>query len=106
VSEVLRVDPRRLTAVREAYSQALDELRPTLDSLGNVGHINTPWLGDQVSEFVKAEYNAKVMGDRGAYAAMRQYEIELTAIHDHIAEMEKAYLAGESAVAERTPRMA
>jgi hypothetical protein len=106
VSDMLRVDPHRLTAVREAYSQALDELRPMLDHLGNVGHIDTPWLGDDVSKTVKNEYNAKVMGDRGAYEAMKRYEIELTAIRDHIAEVEKAYLAGDSAIAERTPRMA
>jgi hypothetical protein len=103
---MLRVNPDRLTAVREAYSQALNELRNQLNQLGQVGHINNPWLGDDVSETVKNEYNAKVMGDRGAYEAMKRYEIELTAIRDHIAEVEKAYLAGDSAIAERTPRMA
>jgi hypothetical protein len=107
VSNLLRVDPQRLTAVREAYDKALSELRPQLDDLAEAGHIKTPWLGDSVSNEVKDTYNRVVMASKsGTYQAMVRYEIELTAIRDHIADMEKAYLAGDSAIAERTPRMA
>jgi hypothetical protein len=101
------VDPHRLTAVREAYNKALDELRPQLDHLRYAGFIKNPWLGDGVSEDLRAQYNAKVMeSDHGAYQAMLRYEIELKAARDQFAEMERAYLAAESANADRTPRMA
>jgi hypothetical protein len=107
VSDMLRVDPQRLTAVREAYEKALDELRPQLDHLRYSGFIKIPWLGDGVSEDVRIQYNAKVMeSDRGAYQAMRTYEIELKAARDQFAAMEQAYLAAESANADLAPRMA
>jgi hypothetical protein len=108
VSDVLRVNPDRLTAVREAYDMALNELGIQLNDLGQSGHIDTPWLGDPASEAVRVHYNNTVMAQDkpGAYRAMRLYEDELKAIRDHVAEMEKAYLAGESAITEQTPRMA
>jgi hypothetical protein len=106
VSDIVRVDPHRLTAVREAYEKALDELTLQLDELGDVGHIQTPWLGDDVSNEVKDRYNATVMGSPlGAYQAMRQYEAELKAVRDQFAAMERAYLAAESANVDRAPRM-
>jgi deferrochelatase/peroxidase EfeB len=98
MSDVLRVDPRRLTAAREAYDKALDELRPQLDHLRYAGLIQTPWFGDRVSNEVKDQYNRTVMeSDVGTYQAMRRYEIELKAIRDQFAQMEQAYLATESA---------
>jgi hypothetical protein len=108
MSDVLRVNPDRLTAVREAYDKALNELGIQLNDLGQAGHIDTPWLGDTASEAVRVHYNNTVMAQDkpGAYRAMRLYEDELKAIRDHVAEMERAYLAGERAVEERTPRMA
>jgi hypothetical protein len=107
VSDVLRVDPHRLTAVREAYDKAIDELGPQLATLAYAGHINTPWLGDQVSEDVRGQYNAKVMeSPLGTYQAMLRYEAELKAIRDQFAAMEQAYLAAESTNADRAPRMA
>jgi hypothetical protein len=107
VPDVLRVDPHRLTAVREAYDKALDELRPQLDSLLDAGYIHGTWLGDDVSTAVKDHYNRTVMGSPlGTYQAMRRYETELKAVRDQFAEMERAYLAAESANADRTPRMA
>jgi hypothetical protein len=107
VSDTLRVDPHRLTAVREAYNKALDELRPQLDHLRYAGFIKNPWLGDSVSEDVRTQYNVKVMeSDHGAYQAMLRYEIELKAASDQFAAMEQAYLAAESANADRAPRMA
>jgi hypothetical protein len=106
VSDMLRVDPHRLAAVREAYDEALNELGPQLTVLAEAGHIQTPWLGDGVSEDVRTQYNAKVMeSDHGAYQAMLRYEIELKAARDQFAEMERAYLAAESANADRAPRM-
>lgn len=107
MSDILRVDPHRLAAVREAYTKALDELRPQLDHLRYAGFIKNPWLGDGVSEDVRTQYNAKVMeSDHGAYQAMLRYEIELKAARDQFAAIEQSYLAAESANAERTPRMA
>jgi hypothetical protein len=106
VSDILRVDPHRLAAVREAYNKALDELRPQLDHLRYAGFINNPWLGDGVSEDVKTQYNAKVMeSDHGAYQAMLRYEIELKAARDQFAAMEQAYLAAERANANRASRL-
>jgi hypothetical protein len=106
VSDVMRVDPHRLTAVREAYDKALDELRPQLDSLLDAGFIRAPWLGDSVSEDVRVHYNATVMESKlGTYEAMRRYEAELKAIRDQFAEMEQAYLAAESANADRASRL-
>jgi hypothetical protein len=106
VSDVLRVDPQRLTAVREAYEKALDELRPQLDYLLNAGYIHAPWLGDSVSSEVKDHYNSTVMGsDLGAYQAMWKYEKALMAIRDQFAAMEQAYLAAESANADRASRL-
>jgi hypothetical protein len=103
---MLRVDPHRLTAVREAYDRALDELRPQLDSLLDAGFIRTPWLGDDVSKEVAAFYNNNVMNsDLGTYRAMRKYETELKAIRDQFAQMEQAYLAAESANAELPRRV-
>jgi hypothetical protein len=105
VADMFRVDPQRLTAVREAYDKALDELITQLNALGQVGHIETPWLGDDVSDKVKAHYNSTVMGpDRGAYQAMQTYRDELKAVRDQVAEMERAYLAGESTAADVMPR--
>jgi hypothetical protein len=98
MSDILRVDPHRLTAVREAYDKALDELEPQLDHLRYAGLIQTPWLGDDVSKEVVAHYNNTVMtSDLGTYQAMRRYGIELKAIRDQFAQMEQAYLAAESA---------
>jgi hypothetical protein len=98
MSDMLRVDPNRLTAVREAYDRAVDELGPQLDNLLNAGFIRTPWLGDDVSNEVVAHYNNTVMtSDLGAYRAMRRYEEELKAIRDRFAEMEQTYPAVESA---------
>ena len=106
MSDMLRVDPHRLTAVREAYDEALNELGPQLTVLAEAGHIQTPWLGDDVSEDVRNEYNAKVMESKlGAYQAMRTYEAELKAARDQFAEMEQAYLAAERANADRAPRV-
>jgi hypothetical protein len=97
VSDMLRVDPHRLTAVREAYDKALNELGPQLDSLLDAGFIRTPWLGDDVSDEVVAHYNNTVMNsDLGAYRAMRKYEEELKAIRDRFAQMEQSYPAVES----------
>jgi hypothetical protein len=103
---MFRVNPQRLTAVREAYDNALNELSQQLGELGQVGHIKTPWLGDDVSDKVKAHYNSTVMGsDRsGAYQAMQTYRDELKAVRDQVAEMERAYLAGESTAADVMPR--
>jgi uncharacterized protein YukE len=98
MSDMLRVDPHRLTAVRESYDKAIDELVLQLDELGEAGHIEIPWLGDSVSNEVVAHYNSMVMGsDLGTYQAMRKYEIELKAIRDQFAQMEQAYLATENA---------
>jgi hypothetical protein len=106
VSDVLRVDPHRLAAIREAYDKALDELRPQLDNLLDAGFIRAPWLGDNVSEDVRVQYNAKVMeSPLGTYQAMRKYEIELKAVRDQFAEMEQAYLAGESTNADRARQL-
>jgi hypothetical protein len=105
VADMFRVDPQRLTTVREAYDKAIDELGKQLDQLGRAGHVETPWLGDDVSDKVKAHYNSTVMGpDRGAYQAMLRYGIELQAVRDQVAEMERAYLAGESTAADVMPR--
>jgi hypothetical protein len=102
VSDVLRVDPRRLTAVRDAYDKALDELGKQLDDLRKVGFVTSPWLGDGVSNEVKDHYNRTVMDSPlGAYEAMRRYEIELMAVRNLFAEMEQAYLAAESTNADR-----
>jgi hypothetical protein len=107
VPDILQVDPERLTAVREAYDKALDELVPQLEYLRYAGFIKIPWLGDGVSEDVRTQYNAKVMeSDHGAYQAMLRYEIELKAARDQFAAIEQAYLAAESANADRAPRMA
>jgi len=106
VSDVLRVDAYRLTAVREAYDKAIDELGPQLATLAYAGHIKTPWLGDQASEDVRVQYNAKVMeAPLGTYQAMRTYEAELKAVRDQFAEMEQAYLAAESANADRASQL-
>jgi hypothetical protein len=106
VADMFRVDPQRLTAVREAYDKALNELNQQLNQLEQAGHIDGRWLGDDVSDKVKAHYNSTVMGpdNGGAYQAMRKYEIELGAVRDQVAEMERAYLAGESTAADVMPR--
>jgi hypothetical protein len=106
VPDMLRVDPHRLTALREAFDKALNELGSQLTVLAEAGHIRTPWLGDDVSEEVRIEYNAKVMESKlGAYQAMRTYEIELKAARDQFAAMEQAYLAAESVNANRASRL-
>ena len=98
MSDVLRVDPQRLTAVRAAYDQALNELSKQLADLFRFGFIRTPWLGDDVSDEVLAHYNNTVMtSDLGAYRAMRRYEEELKAIRDRFAEAERTYPAVEDA---------
>ena len=98
MSDVLRVDPQRLTAVREAYDKALNELSDQLDHLRYAGLIQVPWLGDRVSNEVKDHYNRKVMeSDVGTYQAMRRYEEELKAIRDRFAEAEQTYPAVEDA---------
>ena len=106
MADMFRVDPQRLTTVREAYDKAIDELGKQLDQLGKAGHIDGRWLGDDVSDKVKAHYNSTVMGpdNGGAYQAMRRYEIELGAVRDQVAEMERAYLAGESTATGVMPR--
>jgi glutathione S-transferase len=92
------VDPQRLTAVREAYDRALDELEPQLDQLLDAGFIRTPWLGDNVSNAVVAHYNRTVMeSDLGTFQAMQRYSTELKAIRDQFAQMEQAYIATETA---------
>ncbi len=102
MADMFRVDPARLTVVREAYEKALDELSAQLDQLGKTGHVNAPWLGDDVSEAVRVHYNGAVMeSPLGAYQAMRKYEAELRAVRDQFAEMERAYLAGESTNVDR-----
>jgi hypothetical protein len=98
VSDVLRVDAERLTAVREAYDKALNELSDQLDYLRYAGLIQVPWLGDNVSNEVKDHYNKRVMAsDVGTYQAMRRYETELKAIRDQFAQIEQSYPAVESA---------
>jgi hypothetical protein len=107
VPDVLQVDPLRLTAVREAYDKALNELGKQLDDLRRVGFVGRPWLGDGVSEDVRGQYNGIVMeSPLGAYQAMRKYEAELAAIRDNVAEMEKSYLAAESANPDRARQQA
>jgi hypothetical protein len=106
VSDMLRVDPQRLTAVREAYDMALDVLRPQLDYLLEAGYIRNPWLRDDVSEAVRVHYNGTVMeSPLGAYQAMRKYEDKLKAIRDEFAAMEQAYLAAESTNVDVMPRV-
>ncbi|MGH8967616.1 MAG: hypothetical protein ACRDXB_20135, partial [Actinomycetes bacterium] len=106
VSDLMRVDPQRLTTVREAYDQALNDLGNQLNRLRIAGHVDSPWLGDHVSGKVQTHYNATVMDSpAGAYQAMRKYEEELKAVRDRIAEMEQAYLAGERANTELAPRV-
>jgi hypothetical protein len=98
VSEVLRVNPQRLTAVRTAYDQALNELGKQLADLFRFGFVRAPWLGDDVSKEVVAHYNNAVMSsDLGTYQAMRRYEAELKAIRDQFAQIEQSYPAVESA---------
>jgi uncharacterized protein YukE len=98
VPDTLLVDPQRLTAVREAYDQALNELGKQLDDLRRVGFVERPWLGDGVSEEVRVQYNGTVMeSPLGSYQAMRKYEIELKAIRDQFAQIEQSYPAVESA---------
>jgi hypothetical protein len=107
VPDILQVDPQRLTAVREAYDRALNELGKQLDDLRRVGFVDRPWLGDNVSEDVRLQYNDTVMeSPLGAYQAMRKYEAELTAVRDNVAEMEKTYLAVESINADRARQQA
>jgi hypothetical protein len=102
VADMFQVDPQRLTAVREAYDKALDELGPQLDNLRYAGFVQNPWMGDDVSEAVRVHYNGTVMeSPLGAYQAMRTYEKELAAVRDQFAEMERAYLAGESTNVDR-----
>lgn len=95
---MLRVDPQRLAAAREAYDKALDELRPQLDHLRYAGLIQISWLGDKVSTEVKDHYNHTVMGSEvGTYHAMLRYEIELRAIRNQFEQIEQSYPAVESA---------
>jgi hypothetical protein len=106
MSDMLRVNPRRLTTVREAYESALDELGQQLNDLLDAGFVKNPWLGDDVSEAVRVHYNGTVMeSPLGAYQAMRKYEDKLKAIRDEFAAMEQAYLAAESTNVDVMPRV-
>lgn len=88
----LRLSPQALPAMRAAYDRALEELGPELRRLGEVGHMQGPWLGDPVSAQTYEFYNARVMGaPDGPYAALLAYEQELVRVRDRIADMEADY---------------
>lgn len=94
----LRVEPQAIPALRRAFENALAEIGPPLDRLGEVGHIPGAWLGDPKSQEVVTLYNDRVMrAVDGPYEALVQYEQELTRVRDQLAAMEQEYARTETA---------
>jgi hypothetical protein len=97
----LYLEPEQIPALRAVIEESLAELTNQLDLLEVEGRIDEPWLGDQASAAVAAQYNVRVMeSDDGPYAALRAYEKELGRIRDNLKQMEDDYRRNEAGVAD------
>jgi hypothetical protein len=91
-SVTLHLHPHALPSVRTAFEEALDDLGIQLAKLTRAGFIPEPWMGDRVSEDVRAFYNTTVMESQdGQLAALLAYQSELTRIRDSLQAMEDNY---------------
>ena len=104
--DVMSVRPEAVSALREAFMTAVNQVNAALLVLNQQGYLRTPWLGDEVSAQVAAHYTRRAMDDPdSSYAALLAYRDELTRIHDTLQRMEDAYRRGEDAeVARWRPR--
>jgi hypothetical protein len=88
----LRVEPRSIPNLREAFEEALTSLGAQLRRLQNEGYLREPWLGDEISAEVADFYNRRVMDSTdGPYAALVAYEAELLKVRDTLQLMEDEY---------------
>ncbi|TWF74777.1 hypothetical protein FHX44_11659 [Pseudonocardia hierapolitana] len=90
--EQLRLEPQAIPTVRAAVEEGLAELGTQLVRLRQQAIIPQPWMGDLTSEFVRNEYQQRVIeAVDGPLAAIRGFEAELTRILDSLKAMEDHY---------------
>jgi hypothetical protein len=88
----LQLQPEALPTVRAAIEEALTDLQVQLMLLTNAGFIPEPWMGDPISEDVRAFYNTTVMESKdGPLAALFAYQAELIKVRDSVKAMEDHY---------------
>jgi hypothetical protein len=97
----LRVDRNALPAVKDAFDEAIAEVRSHTRRLGRAALIPEPWLGDPISSSTQMHYNAVVMESAdGSYAAMTAYVNELIRVRESLQAMEEQYVGGEGTIAQ------
>ena len=99
-SVTLHLQPHALPSVRAAFDEALNDLGVQLAQLTRAGLIPEAWMGDPISEQVRAFYNTTVMeSEAGSLAALLAYQTELTRVRNSLQAMEAQYLGNEDQVA-------
>ena len=96
-TDVLRLQPHMIPALRVAFSSAAEQVDQALMKVGRDGNLPGPWLGDEISSDVAAHYTRRAMEDPdSSHRALQQYRNELARVHDTLQQMETAYLRTES----------
>lgn len=89
---VLRVEPHTIPALRSAFAEALNILRPHIELMRHEAIIHEDWLGDPDSIGLRLFYNEKVMKSAdGPFSALVSYRDLLQHIHDQLATAEAEY---------------
>ena len=92
----LRVEARQIPMLRRAFEDAARQVEDVIARLDANGHIQEPWLGDEVSRDVHRFYTERVMGPLGTpYAAIRAYREQLKRVAEKLQEIEDHYRRAE-----------
>lgn len=98
---VLRVEPRAIPRLFEAYDRAVLVMNNHLARLEQEGYLHEAWLGDEVSEDVRKFYNKHIMDPvHGPLGALYAYRDELTRIRETLRNLEDQYRRSEGDNAE------
>jgi hypothetical protein len=94
---LLRVEPHQIPALSVAFEDAAKRISSELEQLRREGAFPAPWLGDPVSENIKAVYDGMALNDpRSTYQHLVAYPDELVRVYEGLRDMEERYRGNEA----------
>lgn len=101
----LRLRPQMIPALRQAYQEALDQLRPVLAEARSGFRIDQPAMGDQASAEFRQAFNQHTCDGPGSvHEQLTAFEQRLRETVDTLAAIQQAYDRNETATAAELSR--
>ena len=89
---ILRVEPKRIPALRAEFRSAVDQLTAALAVLNRQGYLPAPWLGDETSADTAAHYTRRALdGPNSSYQQLIAYRDELSRAMQTLEQIEDHY---------------